>query len=96
MKVKIHPINYSQLLLGIQLKLKAKIKDYKMKRFLPLLVLIGSTSFVPNAQNLIYTDHSVVEMECQHGQCQATAKSTGKRCKHCVSNSGDRYCFQHK
>lgn len=33
--------------------------------------------------------------DCKYGQCMATAKSTGKRCKHCVSNSGDRYCWQH-
>lgn len=33
---------------------------------------------------------------CHHGQCHATAKSTGNRCKHCVSNSGDYYCWQHK
>ena len=31
-----------------------------------------------------------------HGQCQATAKSTGQRCKRGVSNAGDRFCFQHK
>jgi len=33
---------------------------------------------------------------CHYGQCQATAKSTGNQCKHCVSNSGDKYCYQHK
>ena len=33
---------------------------------------------------------------CKHGQCHATAKSTGKRCLHCVSNKGDMYCWQHK
>lgn len=30
-----------------------------------------------------------------YGQCQAIAKSTGKRCKHGVSNPGDIYCWQH-
>lgn len=35
-------------------------------------------------------------LECKYGQCKATAKSTGKRCKHCVSNDGDKYCWQHK
>ena len=34
--------------------------------------------------------------DCKYGQCLATAKSTGKRCKHCVSNRGDKYCWQHK
>jgi hypothetical protein len=33
---------------------------------------------------------------CHYGQCQATAKSTSDQCKHCVSNSGDLYCWQHK
>lgn len=32
---------------------------------------------------------------CKHGRCHATAKSTGQRCKHCVSNPGDLYCWQH-
>lgn len=35
-------------------------------------------------------------LDCTYGQCQAIAKSTGKQCKHCVSNSGDLYCWQHK
>lgn len=34
-------------------------------------------------------------IKCHHGQCQATAKSTGNQCKHCVSNEGDLYCWQH-
>jgi hypothetical protein len=34
--------------------------------------------------------------DCRYGQCSATAKSTGARCKHCVSKSGDLYCWQHK
>jgi hypothetical protein len=33
---------------------------------------------------------------CHYGQCHATAKSTGNRCLHCVSNYGDYYCWQHK
>ena len=36
------------------------------------------------------------ELTCQYGQCQAIAKSTGEQCKHCVSNAGDNYCWQHK
>ena len=34
-------------------------------------------------------------VNCRFGQCKAIAKSTGNRCKHCVSNSGDSYCYQH-
>lgn len=32
---------------------------------------------------------------CYYGQCHATAASTGRRCRHCVSNEGDWYCWQH-
>ena len=42
---------------------------------------------------------SVVNAEpsqCNYGQCYATAKSTGRRCLHCVSKPGDSYCWQHK
>ena len=67
-----------------------------MKKLLLIFVLLAGTSFSPGVQQLISADLSEVAMECQHGQCQATAKSTGKRCKHCVSNSGDRFCYQHK
>lgn len=35
-------------------------------------------------------------IECKWSQCQATAKSTKKQCKHCVSEEGDLYCYQHK
>jgi len=34
-------------------------------------------------------------VDCKYGQCQARTKSTGKQCKHCVSNYGDVYCWQH-
>ena len=34
-------------------------------------------------------------LKCKHGQCHAIAKSTSVRCKHCVSNEGDRFCWQH-
>lgn len=40
--------------------------------------------------------HKTATLECKYAQCKATAKSTGKRCKHCVSNEGDEYCWQHK
>ena len=32
---------------------------------------------------------------CQYGQCHAIAISTNKRCLHCVSDFGDRFCYQH-
>lgn len=34
-------------------------------------------------------------LDCKYSQCQTTAKSTGNQCKHCVSNKGDSYCWQH-
>lgn len=34
-------------------------------------------------------------VQCRFGQCQATAKSTGRQCLHCVSKSGDKFCYQH-
>ena len=33
---------------------------------------------------------------CRFDQCHAIAKSTEVRCRHCVSNYGDLYCYQHK
>ncbi len=69
-----------------------------MKNILLLgLLLVSTLSF---AKTTSYTTSIVTYkknvIECRFGQCQATAKSTGKQCKHCVSNSGDKFCFQHK
>ena len=33
--------------------------------------------------------------DCHYSQCLAIAKSTGERCRHCVSNKGDEFCWQH-
>jgi hypothetical protein len=71
-----------------------------MKKILLAVLLLGSTltSTFSEARNTSKNSVSVKNnlIECRHGQCQATAKSTGKQCKHCVSNSGDKFCFQHK
>ena len=58
-----------------------------------IALLIGGTSFISyqNTQSSVETEF----LDCKYGQCQATAKSTGQRCKHCVSNEGDKYCYQH-
>jgi hypothetical protein len=66
-----------------------------MKRIITaLLMVFVFMSFSPEtktiSRNLTYLTN------CKFGQCQATAKSTGKQCKHCVSKSGDKFCFQHK
>lgn len=69
-----------------------------MKNILFVTLLLGST--LCSASNYISSTYVLSinkkNIECRFGQCQATAKSTGKQCKHCVSNSGDKYCYQHK
>lgn len=62
-----------------------------------LFVALGvSYSFSsPESNNLFSNEVSIENYDCKYGQCQATAKSTGNRCKHCVSKKGDSYCWQH-
>jgi hypothetical protein len=62
--------------------------------FLLLSLLSVSSSFTASRVGNGKAETTFVT--CKHGQCQATAKSTKKRCKHCVSQSGDKYCWQHK
>ena len=58
------------------------------------LSVIGLSSMSNNVETTF--DTQVQELvDCKYGQCHATAKSTGNRCKHCVSNQGDMYCYQH-
>jgi hypothetical protein len=51
------------------------------------------TSFT--VSNVSPIESEKASIGCHYGQCQATAKSTGNQCKHCVSNEGDYYCWQH-
>ncbi len=71
-----------------------------MKKILFTVLLLGTTlsSTFIEARNTSKNSVSVKNnlIECRYGQCQATAKSTGKQCKHCVSNGGDKFCYQHK
>lgn len=60
---------------------------------LAVTVLFANPSYVSTTTNLVLVEAS---QDCNYGQCQAIAKSTKKQCKHCVSNSGDLYCWQHK
>lgn len=56
------------------------------------LTLLGgmSTTSVNNS------DSAKEEVEgCRYGQCIAIAKSTGRRCRACVSNAYDSYCGWH-
>lgn len=69
-----------------------------MKKILLAVLLLGTTITLTDARNSYKNSFSVKKnlIECRYGQCQATAKSTGQQCKHCVSNSGDKFCYQHK
>ena len=69
-----------------------------MKKILLAVLLLGTTITLTDARNTYNNSVSVKNnlIECRYGQCQATAKSTGQQCKHCVSKSGDKFCYQHK
>ncbi|MDC0302281.1 hypothetical protein OAL39_01100 [bacterium] len=54
------------------------------------------TSAVNEKQQSNSNSDQIENAACKHGQCYATAASTGNRCLHCVSNAGDTYCYQHK
>jgi hypothetical protein len=56
---------------------------------------LATASFKSNDLNQVSQETSS-DARCHYGQCQAIAKSTGNQCKHCVSNEGDSYCYQHK
>ncbi len=65
--------------------------------FLGLLIFVSIGSYGAGS-NRIKTENvkkSIAVVQCRFGQCQATAKSTGRQCLHCVSKSGDKFCYQH-
>ncbi len=66
------------------------------KIFLTLLIALSTMSFLSIEDNQTLQNESIENVECKYRQCNATAKSTGKRCKHCVSKSSDYQCYQHK
>ena len=68
-----------------------------MKNLLLVFLLLGSTLAIAktNKTSKIAFIINKNSIECRFGQCQATAKSTGKQCLHCVSKSGDKFCYQH-
>jgi len=72
------------------------------KSLLSLLLVVGllsfntPTSFEQTIQKpTTETSNKTEDYDCRYGQCKAIAKSTGQQCKHCVSNAGDSYCWQH-
>ncbi len=56
----------------------------------------SSLSAISESVKTKVSNSSIENFDCNYGQCNATAKSTGNRCLHCVSNSGDLYCWQHQ
>jgi len=60
-----------------------------------ILVSIGSFGVGSSKIKTEIAKKTTSVVECRFGQCQATAKSTGKQCLHCVSKSGDKFCYQH-
>ena len=66
------------------------------KIFFIVLTALMTMSFLPIGDNQTILIQSIENVECKYRQCNATAKSTGKRCKHCVSDSSDYQCYQHK
>ena len=57
---------------------------------------LGSLSFSSGIKTNLNNIEVSESAGCKFSQCTATAKSTGQRCKHCVSNAGDSKCWQHK
>ena len=65
------------------------------------IILIAIFSFVTMSFISVEDVNTIKEtkienVKCKFRQCNATAKSTGKRCKHCVSKKEDYQCYQHK
>ena len=81
------------------------LKFQKMKKLIFSTIAIGilaitstvlSSDVNRRAQDASFSNQSEESSACKHGQCHATAASTGYRCLHCVSNAGNSYCWQHK
>jgi hypothetical protein len=73
----------------------------KYLRKISLIILLGigalgALSFSSDLRTIPTNVEVSESVACRFSQCTATAKSTGQRCKHCVSNAGDSKCWQHK
>lgn len=65
---------------------------FSLPIFLTVIITAFLLAFAPEAS----PDQLNLQLTaCEHGQCHATATSTGERCRHCVSEAGDRFCWQH-
>lgn len=67
-----------------------------MKKYILILGIFSLFSFEAiDITEIEKLKNSYSFVVCKYSQCQATAKSTGMQCKHCVSKAGDYYCWQH-
>ncbi len=72
------------------------MKNY-LKYLFSILIVLSINGIIDASSLTVNTPLiSSIDLVCKFDQCHATAKSTGERCKHCVSNDGDTYCWQHK
>ena len=60
-----------------------------------VLGLILTSFTTHNSSTVPINNNYNNSVNCYYGQCSAIAASTGQRCRHCVSNEGDWYCWQH-
>ncbi len=67
-----------------------------MNKLILIFSLVFSLTLVSFSTDSNIETNFETQYTCQYGQCQAIAKSTGRQCRHCVSNPGDLYCWQHK
>jgi len=70
-----------------------------MKTIIFILGIVSLLSFTNTSSEFTSNEFQQTNdyelLDCKYSQCKATAKSTGLRCKHCVSNAGDSNCWQH-
>jgi hypothetical protein len=67
-----------------------------MKSFILGLGILSLLSFTGiDNKKLEVQQTTFNSVECKYSQCKAIDKSTEKQCKHCVSNDGDSFCYQH-
>ncbi len=66
------------------------------KTFFVLVIALSALSFLSIEDHQAVQNEIIENIECKYRQCNTTAKSTQKRCKHCVSKSSDYQCYQHK
>ena len=74
--------------------MKSKIKNLFAATMFFAVSMTTYSFILPDSNSAVERNDNEC-VECRYDQCHAIAKSTGKRCRHCVSNYGDLYCYQH-